>query len=402
MNSNSNALKIVLMSLGIIFALSTIINTNLDLNAGNIEKNSEYSGRFNLDEKCLKISKVWGPINIDDTDPSSNWGGALAANICNGSGTYSDPYIIKDLVIDAAGSGSCIFIRGSNVFFEIRNCTVYGSEENEFTYDPHYGGIRLLGVSNAKLINNTCSFNSMGILLQGCVNGTISGNTVNNNTESGIYMWSCDNNTISGNSANNNEDFGIYTQYGDNNTISGNIVNNNNQYGIFLDGYFQVKCTLNIVSGNIVNNNNKYGIEFFYCEDTVVLGNEACYNGDDGIYLWDCNNNTLIGNNASNNNIDGIWLRFSNNTKVLGNWANNNYRGISLWYSHNNTISENEFIGNAKCWEEVGCEGNIFENNNCVVSDNMISGYNIFFLFGTLFIIAIIMNKNIKKSSKIK
>lgn len=44
---------------------------------------------------------------------------AKTAGICTGQGTYSDPYVIQDLVIDAGESGSCILIENSNDYFKI-------------------------------------------------------------------------------------------------------------------------------------------------------------------------------------------------------------------------------------------------------------------------------------------
>ena len=73
----------------------------------------------NFDGDNLKISKISGKIHIDDIDPSSNWSVAEDLGLCTGSGNYTHPYVIEDLVIDANGSGSCIQIENSDVFFLI-------------------------------------------------------------------------------------------------------------------------------------------------------------------------------------------------------------------------------------------------------------------------------------------
>ena len=41
------------------------------------------------------------PIYIDDLDPNFSWNKTMSENTwCSGSGTYLDPYIIEDVIID--------------------------------------------------------------------------------------------------------------------------------------------------------------------------------------------------------------------------------------------------------------------------------------------------------------
>ena len=64
----------------------------------------------------LKVS----PILINGND---EW--AIIAETkdwCTGSGTSSNPYIIKNLEINAAGGNYCFLIKNSDVYFIIRNC----------------------------------------------------------------------------------------------------------------------------------------------------------------------------------------------------------------------------------------------------------------------------------------
>ncbi len=136
MKSNAKSRTIILITLGILFAFSTIIiNNKLKFNAGT-------SNTFNLDIENLKISVVSGKINIKY---NSGWSNAKTAGICTGSGTYSDPYVIKDLVINAGGSGSGILIENSDVYFKIENCTVYNSGGSPGSSNA---GIRLNNVEN--------------------------------------------------------------------------------------------------------------------------------------------------------------------------------------------------------------------------------------------------------------
>ena len=303
LKSNAKSKIIILIALGILFALSPIININLGFVTGSSIKSLEYSDDINFDNKNPKISSVSGKIHIDN-----NWTVAKSAGICTGDGTYSEPYVIKDWVIGANYTGSCILIENSTAYFRIENCTVFNSE------GLYNAGILLNNTDNGFLIDNNCSSNSSGMGLFYSDNNTISGNDVNNNFR-GIYLDRGDYNTISGNHVNDNY-HGILIRVSVYNAISGNIANNN-EYGIIISSGDR-----NTISGNTVNYNNKYGID-----------------------LTTSNYNTVSGNTANNNDVSGIFLYWSDFNTVSGNTANINKYGIELYYSDFNTISRNIFLG---------------------------------------------------------
>jgi len=319
MKSKAKSKIIILITLGIVFGLSLFIITNNNLSERNNDTSSEYSNGSNLDNKNLKISAVSGKIHIDN-----NWTVAKAAGIVTGTGTYSDPYIIEDLVIDGGGSGSGIWIENSNVYFKIENCTIYYAGPSGRSFKE--AGIKLEMVSNGSLINNNAS----------------------NNNVYGLFFWYSNNNTISGNTVNNNAK-GIYLGGSDRNTVSGNTANNN-LYGIRIKD-----SNYNIVSGNTVNNNN-----------------------ENGIILFDSSNNTISGNTVNNNNENGIILFGSSNNTILGNTVNNNnLYGIRIKDSNYNIVSGNTLIGNYKCIFETNCYGNVIVNKNCDEDDGISFELNI-------------------------
>jgi len=201
MNSNAKSKIIILITVGILFALTPTITDNYSFTPGNSDDNS-------LDNENLKLSKISGKISING---NSGWANAKIAEICTGNGTSSEPYVIEDLEIDGGGSGSCILIENSDVYFEIENCTVY----NSGGYPD--GGISLSNVTYGKLINNTSSFNEAhGIAVKTCENITIGNNTINNNN-AGIYIMDPSGTSVNinivENRVYNNTGFGIYLCY---------------------------------------------------------------------------------------------------------------------------------------------------------------------------------------------
>lgn len=210
---------IILLILGIIFAFLPIISTNLIFITGKSNESLGYSNDFTLDKDNLKIAAFSEKIHIDN-----NWTDTKIAGICNGSGTYTDPYVIEDLIID--GGGSCILIENSNEYFKIENCTVINS--GGYPYE----GIYFNNVENGQIINNNCSFHHNGIYLYYSSDNDILNNIANNNDASGIRLEQSNNNMISENTVKYNFNDGIYI-VGSYNTISRNTVTHNSGPDLF-------------------------------------------------------------------------------------------------------------------------------------------------------------------------
>ncbi|MCJ7647539.1 MAG: right-handed parallel beta-helix repeat-containing protein [Candidatus Lokiarchaeota archaeon] len=301
------------------------------------------------------------PIFIDGLDTgvgAHNWTWAESQSWCSGSGTWNDPYIIENLIINGFGIWHGIYIYNSNVSFIIQDCLIVNSNT----------GIYLENVNNSRLINNNCSNINWGILLESSNNNTISGNTANGNIYEGIYLTESMGNTLSGNTANDNGDSGIHLDtecMG--NTLSGNTVNDNN-YGIFIEE----DCYNNTISGNTANDNN-YGISLeYYCINNNISGNIANSNSY-GIYIYDySSNNTISGNTANDNDDTGIYLEYyCINNNISGNIANsNNFYGILLYDCvSNNTISGNTANdNNYGIYLEYECINNNISGN--IANDN--------------------------------
>ncbi|MHA2051850.1 MAG: right-handed parallel beta-helix repeat-containing protein, partial [Promethearchaeota archaeon] len=362
----SNA-KSKLIIIGILFTLLPIITTNFSYGIGNKNRSLDYSDDFILKKDNLKVSAVSGRIHIDDTNPSYNWSVAKDAGICTGNGTYSEPYIIKDLIIDGGGSGTCILIEDSDVYFTIQNCTLFNSGNT----GSRTSGIYLKNVSNGQIINNNCSFN-----------------------KNGIHTYFSKNNTILGNIANNNSRYGIWLDSQCNDTkIDKNTACFNSEYGIYVDGgYYIYHHSYNLL---IINNDVSYnaaeGIRVVFTNDSQIIGNSAI---NVGIPPWGgcalniqlCQNITISSNRLQGSNAFGIeaWnlklINIYNNT-ISSNQGpgldiqNSNYVNIA-----NNYISENNvgmILG--------GFYGDPQPPENCLISENFISDCVIGIQIGNIF-----------------
>ena len=197
MKSISKRNLIILVNFVIIFSFWILSNNKIDLSNDYFNNRLENTNKFYLDDESLHLSKISGHIHIDDNDPVCNWSVAMEAGICTGNGTYFEPYVIEDFVINGGSVGSCIWIENSNVYFRIENCSLTNSAKL-----LTQAGIKLNNVNNSYLINNNCSFNDNGIRADNCYNNTITGNTAYTNTAIntiGIYLLHSDYNIITGN-----------------------------------------------------------------------------------------------------------------------------------------------------------------------------------------------------------
>jgi parallel beta-helix repeat protein len=333
MNSNQKTGIRILIILGIFFTFLPFLSNNLRFSTRNGDINYNYN--YELDHDNLKMSEVSGKIHIDN-----NWTAAEIAGICTGNGTYSDPYIIRDLEIDGGGSGSCILIENSDVFFIIINCRVSNAGETDY-------GIKLFNASNG-LINNNSVSNSRGIRVYGGNNNKITGNSVNSNSEVGIELDSSNNNLISGNTAKDHSFYGIFVDGGDNNTITKNTCENNT-IGICLQGAHN-----SFISENIASYNNNSGITIVGgASFNNLISRNIIDNNTNGVVLIGCGYNNITENIISRSGNVGIALDGPN--PKFPSYSNNIY--LNCFNNTNNAVD----YGSNNNWDN-GVKGNYWED----------------------------------------
>ncbi|MFX1426760.1 MAG: right-handed parallel beta-helix repeat-containing protein, partial [Promethearchaeota archaeon] len=295
----------------------------------------------------LKSSGYWvlDSTIIDNTGGGDyTWVEAAAEDWCDGTGTWNDPFVIENVTINANNTGSALSIHNSDVYFRIRNCTLYNSGNQ-------WGdaGLRLYNAKNGILIDNNCSFNN----------------------ENGILVyWDSNNNTIEGNILNDNQIMGIYIQFSNNLTLSRNTAMNNNGSGL----YFHVSKD-NIIFDNNASHNSIEGIDLnSLCNDSRVFKNNCSYNGFSGINIGWSKNNTITENIANHNTHIGINLYLnSKDNKIKNNTISDNGEyGIRMYNSTFNRIVDNLIDNNTIRGIHMDAGGN---NHNNTIYNNEIENH---------------------------
>ncbi|TFF89390.1 MAG: hypothetical protein EU548_07555, partial [Promethearchaeota archaeon] len=309
-------------------------------------------------------------IHINDDGLNAvDWETTEKLNLwCSGSGTFSDPYLLEGLDINASDSESCIFIENSNAYFIIQNCQVYNSGTK-----ADDAGIKLENTTNGLITYvNFSSHKRNGILLiNHCENNTISRN-IGGESHRGIKLeMYCCNNTIKDNLAEVILSGGISLEtVCDNNNISGNV-----GFGIRLDDYCEhnvilnnkvasgsisVLSSANQISENIASDSIGYGIKV-NGDNNIITHNTANNNERDGLDVSG-ENNAISWNELHQNNAGLVLHSYSQNSTIFGNNISHNRYGMVLYGDNScvirNNISHNQVYG----MEIVGINSNISEN----------------------------------------
>jgi len=253
------------------------------------------------------------PIKIDG---NSDFEAQAKTEGWSGDGTISSPIIIDGLRISSA-TDTLIDVSTVDLFFTIRNCEVSGSIGAKT-------GISLKNVNNASLeSNNFVSF------------------------EDGIYTEGCDKVNITKNDAS-------YCKYGVNVISSFNFIihdNNlfNNEYaGLHVWNSLSLKNAYHIISNNHAYNNLYWGMHIGYTFYNVIKNNIISNNTHYGLYLSQAQSSEFINNTIKDNGRDGV--RFVGgggmNDFLMNHFVNNGFYGLNLYYTGNNVVKFNSFVGN--------------------------------------------------------
>jgi len=331
------------------------------------------------------IDGICTPILIEELGASSygfTWAEALKyVPWFKGDGSWGNPYIIENLIVDAGGAAGALHIEDSTAYFIIQNCVVNNSGSG--TYN---GGIKLERTGNGTILNNTCYNNPRyGIVFDMyCDNHTVINNTARDNSVAGIFLRYSNDNNITGNKVYNNID-GIYlSSYSDNNIVFNNTIYTNTgagAEGIRLANH----CDKNLILNNTIRNTDVDGILLVNtCHNNSIIGNIIYYSIDNGIHLQNSCQWNNITRNSIINNTNGIYLfTLSSNNLVWDNIIKNSSgNGVSIEETSNSNTFWNNSIWNNNYGVNIvdpSCDYNVFYSNN--FTGNIIHAFD----FGTIF-----------------
>ena len=146
--------------------------------------------------------------------------------------------VLRNLTIDADGSGSGISTEGSSIDVEgviVQNATA---------------GIRLDGSSFAIVLDSEFNNNDLGIVILGSSNAFIHESTIQGSSSTGVTVVNSSNATVSNNTIINNQE-GILVTKMSSLFIGGNLIENNVSRGVVIaDQYGFLEAAVNTIQGN--------------------------------------------------------------------------------------------------------------------------------------------------------
>jgi len=373
---NFRNLKIIIV-LGMLVLLFFTIPGEFQIDNVNKNRlsNSDETSIFN-DRISLNIIDY--PILIDDSNPDYNWSKTASDySWCKGSGTWLNPYIIEDIIMDGIIASKCLTVQNSNVYFKIQNCTIKNSDRNSYS-------IWLNNVVNGTVINNILINNDRAIVLSGCHNNTIIDNIFDLNKIS-INIGYSTNTTITNNTLNSDNYIGISLSQNINTILRNNKMVKS---GISLMDTSYYYSSIRIDTSNTVNgkpvyyyfNERNLDTSNFTNAGQIILGKCSYSTISDldisstvtSLTLLECDNNIISNNNFYGNSKNGIFLFYGTNNTLIGNHLHDNSRsGIQTWYSKNNNIQTNNCSFNSFMGIEI-----IHDSDFTKVSNNYITNFH--------------------------
>ena len=255
-----------------------------------------------------------------------------------------------------SGVQNCII--ADNSFYRNDRAIELESSHGNVITDNHVlrsGEVGLEFSDGNLIVNNTMVFSTYGVRLDNSNQNTIAGNDILEGSYIEILLFESHQNTIAGNNITSREEFqfyaaGLFLYTSNSTTISNNRMVNNGIfiYGDPLDNWITHDIdTLNTVnSGPVYYWKNVIGgqvpmdagqVILVNCTDVLIEGTNVS-GGTAGISVGFSENITIRNNNVSFNERRGITLHFTNNSTISNNSAMFGLYGIHLSYSDNSII----------------------------------------------------------------
>ncbi len=272
-----------------------------------------------------------------------------------GDGSFSNPYIISDLMFPEGTSP--IRILNTEEHFILVNNTFINQNDAIFLYN----------VEHAVIYNNTF-MNPTGsaIIVTTCTDIRIIRNSINNSHQYGIYIKDTNNFTIERNiiqySGSNSDFSAVKIEEAQEGIVVENTLNRNYGSGLNLD-----KCTDNLLSFNQIIRTDFEGIKVDEVKECSILNNRIIRANNIGISVANSTISTISGNLVQYSSLEGIKLSETENSSISGNhmWSCN--IGIFIdTNSNHNTIFDNRV-------EASNNDGiKIESSSNCLLTSNLV------------------------------
>ena len=387
------------------------------------ENRIQYKNELVSKEQNLKTSESWiltNQILIDDSDPSINWSKTANDNDwCSGSGTWNDPYMLKNIRINISHpSHPCIDVRNSKVYFGIWNCSLFSKGER---------GIVLINVNNSNIYNNSILEQEIfgeGIFLSYSNNNSIDNNFISVYPGEGIFLSYSNNNSIDNNFIWDSRT-GIRILNGSRNWMTSNLIKDCYHHGITIEGSNSHDCFIfnnilinnfpgvylfgkahelshntfkgagiiigyyreEVISYNIDTSNTLNNKPIYYYANKTNLSSQNFINAGQ-ILLANCNNSKVADLNFSNTGLPILMVYCSNN-EISNMSIMNEIYGMGLFECEDNTIKNNEIKHcGMGIWMLGNCNNNEFIENRIINTthygiilsgdDNNVFSYNLF------------------------
>lgn len=276
------------------------------------------------------------------------------STMCGIDVEYCPGAIVTTNILDSDYYG--INVYGSNGDVDSHDLTIASNTVTNST-GP---GIGLANTNNSVVQGNTVlgSINAEGITIQssnGCRNVQVSDNVVNGSYY-GITFIKVYGSDISGNHINNNTNTGMRFSDCSDDSVAGNTLDHNDP-GISVVGTFDTSGGTDSfkvnLTGNTINGSLTDGILYRNVGNSLIFQNTITFNHGNGIFIF---NDTdpqhlyagngqiaITANTIDDNDNNGVYAKHAHDCQIVSNIVNNNdAAGVALEYSHQCLVEDNQ------------------------------------------------------------
>jgi parallel beta-helix repeat protein len=296
----------------------------------NYEFGIQYRGTQNNGIFIEGLYEECPPIVISN---NSDFANQALANLWNGNGSVSDPYIIEGLNITTMGA-SAIHIVNTTVFFEIAGCFILGGAV----------GILLENVTHATVWNTTIRYSeSCGILVSESDNVKVTNNTIvgiSGEDSAGLYSLGSHYCEFSNNTIEAVLGWDMLIDYSHNCSMTDNYLSMAYYDGIRLRDASENNITLNVITHSRLS-----GIKLGNSHKCRIEQNIVEYSEGDGISIEASSSCTIGENVVHESGYYSLDLAGDASDIIANTFYKSQMQGLRI-QSDNSLVTHNNFIEN--------------------------------------------------------